>query len=407
MTVITRKWEEDFVYNHANYFKEDTGEIEVLKFTSNKTIYRLPNKYNLYFKLKSHKLIQALRINKMFTFCEQFLKWTSLCYFDNERNLYFKAKEVLNQNKFDFILTSGEPFVLFKYAKNLKSEFNISIALDYRDGWSTNSQRNSSKSFIQKIILWNEKRVENRIISESDILLFASETLRESITKEFDVKKQPFQQVINNGVKFLDEIPKKNHFLKEEKFYIAFIGSLYEDHNIDLFLDSIKETIIKHNCKNIVLVFVGALLNCPNFHRNKIQSFKRKFKENILIIDYLNNTDAIKIQFESTILLKFNSFEQKKGHFGKKLYEYAFSGKKVLAIDKIKGFNHKLDFFDNRPFVYNCNTKEQIISHTVTFYEKWQAKEYLINEIEKRELLSYSTENQTKLLEQILFSYLN
>lgn len=182
---------------------------------------------------------------------------------------------------------------------------------------------------------------------------------------------------------------------------------MYEDHNIDLFLDSIEETIIKHNCKNIILVFVGALLNCPTFHKNKIESFKRKFKENTLIIDYLNNTDAIKIQFESSILLKFNSFEQKKGHFGKKLYEYAFSGKKVLAIDKKEGFNHELDFFDDRPFVYNCNVKEQITSQTLSFYNQWQNNEPLLNDIKREELIPYSTKNQTKLLEQILFSYLN
>jgi len=405
--VVTRKWENNIVYNRDNYFKEDEGNVEISTISSTKCIYKIPNKHNKYFKLKSNKIIRKLKLYKFLTFIEQYLKWTKFNYFDNERDLYYKSRAILNKKSFDFVLTSGEPFVLFKYARNLKREFNIPIALDYRDGWSTNSQRNSSRNIFHKMILWNEKRVENRIISESDILLFASETLRESVTKEFNIKKQPLQEVINNGVKFLDEIPKKKHFLKEEKFYIAFIGSLYEDHNIDLFLDSIEETIIKHNCKNIILVFVGALLNCPTFHKNKIESFKRKFKENTLIIDYLNNTDAIKIQFESSILLKFNSFEQKKGHFGKKLYEYAFSGKKVLAIDKKEGFNHELDFFDDRPFVYNCNVKEQITSQTLSFYNQWQNNEPLLNDIKREELIPYSTKNQTKLLEQILFSYLN
>jgi hypothetical protein len=165
--------------------------------------------------------------------------------------------------------------------------------------------------------------------------------------------------------------------------------------------------ITKHNCKNIVIVFVGSFLNCPKFHKKKIKSFEQKFKDNVLIIDYLSNKEAINIQFESSILLKFNSFEQKKGHFGKKLYEYAFSGKKVLAIDKTKGFNNELDFFDDRPFVYNCNSQEQITAQALTFYKKWQNREPLNNEIDQKELLKFSTTAQSQILEQLLFSYLN
>ena len=85
------------------------------------------------------------------------------------------------------------------------------------------------------------------------------------------------------------------------------------------------------------------MLNCPDKHKFKIKEFKKKYNNNIDFIEYANNEDAIRIQFESTILLKFNAFEQRKGHFGK-LYEYAFSGKKVLAIDKKTGFNHKQIF---------------------------------------------------------------
>ena len=232
--------------------------------------------------------------------------------------------------------------------------------------------------------------------------------MQESIKKAFNLKpNKPLLKVINNGVKLSDNIENVKHFLTKEKFYITFIGSLYEDHNIELFLNSIEDIITKYNCNNIVITFVGSLLNCPNFHKRKIESFEQKFKDNILLIDYLSNKEAISIQFESSILLKFNSFEQKKGHFGKKLYEYAFSGKKVLAIDKTKGFNNELDFFDDRPFVYNCNSQEEITEQVLTFYEKWQNREPLNNQIDQKELLKFSTTAQSQLLEQLLFSYLN
>ena len=59
------------------------------------------------------------------------------------------------------------------------------------------------------------------------------------------------------------------------------------------------EKVDKYNCKNIVIVFVGSLLNCPNFHKRKIESFQQKFKDNVLIIDYLRNKEAMNIKLFS------------------------------------------------------------------------------------------------------------
>ena len=54
--MVTRKWENNIVYNRDNYFKEDEGNVEISTISSTKCIYKIPNKHNKYFKLKSNKL---------------------------------------------------------------------------------------------------------------------------------------------------------------------------------------------------------------------------------------------------------------------------------------------------------------------------------------------------------------
>ena len=382
---------------------EDEVGIEELKVEDKKKIVRVPNRYNIYFKIKSNFLFRKFRVYKLFTFLELYLKWTKSVYFDNEKGLYIAARKILKKTDFDYVIASGEPFILFKYAIMLKKEFKSKVALDYRDGWTTNELSNSTDSFLQKKRLKYQKKAESKIINQADLLIFASETLKNEVKECFSSQlKNVKKGVVNNGVKFFEFSDQKNKFLKKNKFYISFIGTLYKEHNVSLFLNAFEDLILKYNCSDIVIVFVGSMLNCPAEHFNRIKKFADLYENNIYFIDYVDNKNAVKIQLESSLLLKFNAFEQKKGHFGKKLYEYAFSGKKVLAIDRCKGFVNELDFFDDRPFIYNFNSKDQIIDSIKVFYKKWQNKEPLSNEISKDELDPFTTKQQTIFLEQLL-----
>ena len=93
VTVVTRKWQEGIVYNYDNYFMEDDGDKEELKVERKKKIVRIPNRYNFYFKIKSNLLIRKLKIYKLFTFMELFLKWTNSVYFDNQDFSSYKDSE--------------------------------------------------------------------------------------------------------------------------------------------------------------------------------------------------------------------------------------------------------------------------------------------------------------------------
>ena len=67
-----------------------------------------------------------------------------------KRQVYLAAKEYLKQHKIDFILATGEPFVLFHYANKLSKEFNTPWIADYRDPWTLNSDEKKKNGLKRK-----------------------------------------------------------------------------------------------------------------------------------------------------------------------------------------------------------------------------------------------------------------
>jgi hypothetical protein len=128
------------------------------------------------------------------------------------------------------------------------------------------------------------------------------------------------------------------------------------------------------------------------------------FPENIYLQDYIENSLVRSLQKNADLLLKFNAFEQHEGHFGKKMYEYALSGRKVISINHKPTFKNKLNFFDDKPFIYYCNNSDEIFKVIKQFYNLWAEGNSISNEIEIEELSVFSTENQVKKLENCLLS---
>jgi glycosyltransferase involved in cell wall biosynthesis len=407
VTVITRKWDKNIVYGVSNYFQEDEKGVDVEIVNNRKKIIRVPNRYNKYFKFKNLKLIRVLKLNKLFTFLELLLRWLPFFYIDNERSLYVEAKRQLKLGHYDWVITSGEPFVLFKYALLLKKKFGVKISLDYRDGFSTNMFRNMSPNFLESLTIKLDRNFERKVLIQSDLVTFVSEKLKSEIEKDVITLNKKSTLIVNNGIDFFTFDETLNiqveKILDKSFFNLIFVGTLYEGHNVDMLLSAIENLIVKENCK-IRVTFVGSILTIPDFHMQHLKKFQNLFPENIYLQDYIENSLVRSLQKNADLLLKFNAFEQHEGHFGKKMYEYALSGRKVISINHKPTFKNKLNFFDDKPFIYYCNNSDEIFKVIKQFYNLWAEGNSISNEIEIEELSVFSTENQVKKLENCLLS---
>jgi hypothetical protein len=405
ITVVTRKWDKNTVYDVKNYFQEDEKGIEIEIVNDHKRIIRVPNRYNLYFKIKYNKLLGKFKFNKLLTFLELLLKWFPFVNLENERSLYYEARKELLKNQYDWVITSGEPFVLFKYALLLKKEFGVKISLDYRDGFSTNMFRNMSPNFLESLTIKLDRVFERKVIMRSDLVTFVSHKLKSEIENCVVHLNNLNTLIVNNGIDiftFDENLNEEVQKIVDHSFFnLVFIGTLYEGHNLDMLLSAVEDLILQEKYR-IKLIFVGSILSSPDFQKKRLIEFQNTYPEFISLLDYTENSLSRSIQRKADLLIKFNAFEQHEGHFGKKMYEYALSGKKVISINHKPTFKNNLNFFDDKPFIYYCNDRQEIYSKLKEFYNYWKDGYLLKNEINVDELKVFSTENQTKKFENEL-----
>ena len=155
---------------------------------------------------------------------ELLLKWFPFVNLENERSLYYEARKELLKNEYDWVITSGEPFVLFKYALLLKKEFGVKISLDYRDGFSTNMFRNMSPNFLESLTIKLDRVFERKVIISSDLVTFVSHKLKSEIENGVVHLNNINTLIVNNGIDFFtfDEnfngpIPEGGIRLNEEQ----------------------------------------------------------------------------------------------------------------------------------------------------------------------------------------------
>ncbi|MFM7661691.1 MAG: glycosyltransferase, partial [Bacteroidota bacterium] len=406
VTVLTRKWEENRQYNNSNYYSEDSKEIVCEDNDLNKKIIRVPNRHNWYYRLKYSRFVNLIHFKKIMTFFELIFKWSSISQ-ENEKSIYKEAIKLLNIEKFDWIIVSGEPFILFKYALNLKKKFGVRICLDYRDGFSTNDLRILKTSILERALILNDRYFEKKALRNADLVSLVSQKLKDDIVQKVYLLDDKKTIIINNGIDFFKKVNenypkhKPNFFLDKSYFNIVFVGTIYKEHRIEIILNSIKKLVKNHNLR-IRISFIGSLQNLNKENLILLNQFQKELAQHILLTGYLDNELVKLIQKESTILLKFNAFEQREGHFGKKLYEYAFSGRKVISINYDSKFNNRINFFDNKPFIYDCNDTHSVELLLENFYQSWEKGKVLDNEITYDELLPYSSSFQSLKLEKKL-----
>lgn len=401
VTVITRKWENGKVYNQQNYFCEDIGDIELKIVDDRKRIIYVPNKYNLFFRIKNSPITKSLKINKLFTLLELLFKWNFVSL-DNERSIYLEARKYILNNEVDFVIASGEPFCLFKYCYKINKEFGTQYLLDYRDSWTSNFSRKYDDSLIRKLILSIEKEVEKKYQRSATGISAISETLLRQVYPIRNSNSKAEGIVVPNGI-YLEKFSNITPFDEfSEKFTILFVGTLYKNHKLEYLINSIIEILDSSPEKQIQLVLIGSTLNCSSEQALLLNKLKESHPKSLETIKYLSNNETIAMEKSASILVKFNALPQAKDHFGKKLYEYAASGRKVISIDCIPNMKHEEIFFEQKPFQYLAKNQSDVKRLINGFYDKWFKNELLGNGITIDDLEPFDTSIQTKKLETFI-----
>lgn len=401
--VITRQWNNKYG-NHLDYIAPSDSNETIIEKTEKGTIIKTPYKPNfpnrimLKYGENKYKLIRKF-------FSAYFELAQHIFTIGPKLPLYLAAEEFLRKNKVDAIIASGDPFILFKYASKLSNKFNIPWIADYRDPWSQGKLR-SSNGFLKYWNIYFEKKHLKNAVAITTVSDFFKDKIKGLI-------KNKTIYIIKNGfdpetVEKLNELKQKNNY-----FSIAFAGSIYKWHPLELFLHSCCEFIKKNNNIKFQINYYG--INNEIEIKKLIQLKFHELEPFIHFYSKLPNQKLLDQLKKENILLLFNDYSI----IGTKIYDYISIKRLILLCfsEEVEANKLKKKYF---PFIeekkLNLRPQEELIKQTNSGYIVKNSKELinLLNQLYEEfsangyihcntiDVENYSRKNQTKNLAEII-----
>lgn len=306
-----------------------------------------------------------------------------------------EADKIILNEKIDVIYTTSAPYSSHVIGYKLKKKYGLKWIADFRDAWVSNPMANYN--FILRFFY---KKIENKIVSNSDKIISVSEPIIKDFQKRYKDESNKFQ-VITNGY---DEEDFKDMVIKKDKpndrFRILYNGTLYGNENIKCFLQALDNLICsdKINRKNIILKFNGRI------GYNQIQiinQYLSKYPEIIIIEPFKEHEQSIK-EFENAdaLLLILSEGRGTEGVYSGKLFEYIRTGKTILGVIPY-GVARDLIIKTRTGLIASPSSVEENENILFKAYNNYYNS---VNELEPnwQEIQKYSREELTKKLAQII-----
>jgi hypothetical protein len=233
--VVTKSWEH--TSSTAVDIVSQKGSAETLiEESTESTVIRIP-----LVKSYSEKLL-AKYGNDRYIFrrkAASFLKLVlsyPFSWFDKNYSIYRAADAYLKEHRVDWIIATGEPFILFKYAHLLSRRHGVPWIADYRDGWYLNHNY-AQLSGIVFMLQWQwEFLFEKKYLRSSAFITSVDPILTGKLRDLHDKPAYTFY----NGFEELSP-PSYDSTLKTLPLTLCYSGTLYPGHQAELLLQALKE----------------------------------------------------------------------------------------------------------------------------------------------------------------------
>lgn len=376
--IITNNWtNEQDVKNQI--LKEEEGEVHYVK----------SSKYTIEKLFSNRKKIGWVTLRKIFSFINSILKF---CYsrFDKTYNIYQYSKLYLNKKDVDYILVSGEPFILFKYGYFLSKHNQIQWFADYRDDWIYDHGR-LNKGFLDKILKRYESIFEKKYLKTASGFSSVSQYILNDINNRVDCKNS---KLVENGVN-LNHINKASIILDQNNFNIVYTGRFYESSYMKIFIEGFEKFINSIKNKNIKVYFVGIETSkCTPYYDALL--FQKENKAHVKIISSVDVQKAADYQISASILLSFIPGDPSKGIIGAKSYSYASTGKPILLIPEIP--NKNSPFFSGRKVQTIAINGNEVFTFLKEKFKDFEKNKILKTDISKEEIERLSRKHNAKIM---------
>ena len=247
-------------------------------------------------------------------------------YFDSNKNIYKAAKEYLSQNRVDAVITTGEPFILFKYGYRLNKEFSIPWIADFRDGWYLNYVMRNQSGMLLKLLRKWEYQFEKKYLPKASLITSIDPILGKLLS---ELHNQKNYEIIYNGFdgKYLGERTEPN---SKTPLILNHSGTLTPGQRVEEFLAAIKELIDENKIQSseILVCFIG--LEYFTEQNNRVLNYSSVLRNSIVSTERISREEVYKKNTGADYLLTFS--EEKFKMINAKTYDYIAAQRPNLVI---------------------------------------------------------------------------
>ena len=384
--IVSRKWERKLESLKDVSIPSSEGVLHE-KFDTYE-VYYLPYKGNLRDKIyRKHGEDRCTKLRQTLTFFElifQFFSNKAIPY----RNIYTFSKKLLEKEKFEHLIISGNPFNLFKFGFLLNKKFKIPWTADYRDAWSTSEITDNSSSILKKLIHKLDVIFENKWVSTANSVTASSKSIGESIEKMTGVKSFP----VFNGIEFEDfDVVKETS--KLNYFSIAYIGTLYDGQKIEIFCEAFKKFIDLNLNIKTKLLFPG--LAFFGDQESRVNSIMKGYENYLECSDRIPREEILTLEKRVHLLLHV-AWKGYKGIIASKIYEYIASGTKIIVAPSDEGAIEEIVKSSECGVV--LNKEDEIVDFLMLEYTKFKIGEISCNDITHSNIQQFSRQKQVESL---------
>ena len=386
--VVTKNWQNEFSKNTGDFelnYNEIKQSVISKDFTSKLLRTYGENKFSI--------------LRKIFTifyhYCQYFLP------VGIHHSIYQEADKYLSNNKVDFIVATGEPFILFKYASLLSKKHNISWLADYRDDWIQNHGRTYNQNLFTKLFMFYDRVWEKKYLKNC----FGITSVSEFLTNQISLRNNRINcEIIENGVD-LDNLSDTISPFDKSHFSIVYSGVLYDQSYLNDFVEGFSTFMNYYNFNtNIQLYFIG-IETLSNQATKAVEFLVEKFPENVNILKKMSQKKVANYQVNANLLLNFIAGDPEKGLIGAKSYVYAATRNPILTSPSIK--NAKSPFFPGRDIQFIAVSPIEITNYIKDLYVEFTKGATRKSNISDQEIFMLSREYNANKMINFMFNYAN
>lgn len=311
--------------------------------------------------------------------------------FDNNRSIYFEADKYLAKHDVDIVITTGEPFILFRYGYLLKNKYKIKWIADYRDGWFLNHVTVLDKNLITKFLRKYEFYFEKKYIKNVDLVISVDP---EMSTRLHNLLNKKSDYIYNGFWKFEDKVIESE---SNSKLILNHTGTLTSGQRAEFLLECLEDLITKSEIKDneIEINFIGLEYFPEQLRRITRNS---RFNNVIKTTPRVSKAEATAINLKADYLVNFTD-ENFSAIYGK-TYNYMSCKKEILVIPDDNNQLGKLIKEYDLGHVFK--TKEQLKKFILEKVKLKKEGKLNTNISENENLNFFKRSNQAKIFTDII-----